>query len=226
MINLTSDYFERFDQLLIAHSAGLQLYTSTQPPNVESVRKFVFKDLLSVEGEYQKDLADFILWILSSNDRELFFCKSCNIKFQQHPITKAEHADLAKVFIYPDSRCQVHKKNQDWARKCYILWNRYCEKNGGLSSRSGIFSTQSGNLASKSETESFHKRALSSVTEMLLPSMDETDTNALDSLSRINLHKPSNKFHSMESFYAPDIESIKDSAFSPPLIRSAITPDR
>lgn len=224
MINITSDYFERFDQLLISHSAGLQLYTSTQPPNVESVRKFVFKDLLSVEGEYQKDLADFILWILSNNERELFFCKSCNIKFQQH--SKAEYAELAKVFIYSDSRCQVHKKNQDWARKCYILWNRHCEKTGSsLSSRSDILSTQSGHLASKSEVESFHKRALSSVTEMLLPSMDETDINALDSLSRINLHKPTNKFHSMESFYAPDIESIKDSAFSPPL-RSVITPER
>ena len=230
------DYFERFDQLLISHSAGLQLYSSTQPPNVESVRKFVFKDLLTVEGEYQKDLADFILWVLSSNDRELLFCKYCDIKFQHH--TKKEHAELAKVFVYPESRCQIEKKNPDWGRKCYILWNRHCEKIGRsedgvslLASRSENFSSQSGTLASKSEAESFHKRALSSVTEMLLPSMDEVDINALDTLSRINLHKSTNRFHSMESFYAPNIESMKDSAtglsnFASPELRSVITPER
>ena len=49
-----------------------------------SMESILFKDLMMVNGIYQDELAQFITWIISNNDREIYFANKCNIKFFLH----------------------------------------------------------------------------------------------------------------------------------------------
>ena len=205
---LNNDYFDQFDKLLAVHSVGL---SSAMQPNSDSVKKFSFKDFFNVGGEYQKDLADFIYWLVSANEREAYLCKACNIKFKQQ--VKSDHAELMKIFVYSDSKCQIAKKNPEWTKKCTTAWQRYCEKNG----KTLVIEA----LSNQIKRESFHKRALSSG-EMLLPTMDEQ----IGFSSLTNNFQETNAFNTMESFYAPEISAKDLASSSMSAVSPVFTPER
>lgn len=206
-----SEFFEQFDRLLAYHSAGISLL---EQPQAESVRKFGLKELFTIDNEHHKDLADFVSWVISSNDRELFLSKSCNLKFKH---ANPDNVELIKVFVYSDSRCQVNKKNPEWVRKCVQGWKQHCEKLKKAGEALRLKSVTKANelddlsLLSKitGRPDSFHRKALSTG-EMLLSPIDMKGS-PLKNTSPLGHRRIANSFNNMESFYAPDINaSTKD----------------
>lgn len=67
-MEILHEYFSRFDSLLINQATDIAS---------ASVRRTV--RLIDLVGE--EDLFDFLCWLVSDNERELYFSRNCAIKF-------------------------------------------------------------------------------------------------------------------------------------------------
>ena len=68
-----SDFFSKFDSILTEQAACIES---------KSMRRTVrLKDLVVENGIFLTDLFEFLCWLVSDNERELFFSRTCAIKF-------------------------------------------------------------------------------------------------------------------------------------------------
>mmetsp|Transcript_2384 Transcript_2384/g.3661 ORF Transcript_2384/g.3661 Transcript_2384/m.3661 type:complete len:560 (-) Transcript_2384:8-1687(-) len=104
-------FFELFNEIL--------LYRVEDDGN----KAYLLKEIMNYEGKFQKDLFEFILWLISNNDREVYFSGQCNIKFKHFQ----SDANLMKVVVFPNSCCMVHKSFNEWTAKVVVQWQRHCE---------------------------------------------------------------------------------------------------
>jgi len=82
-----NNYFSIFDAVLTQQAATIES---------KSIRKTVrLQDLVTDKGHVLDDLFDFLCWLLSDNERELFFSRKCEIKFFHYQANN----EMLKVLI-------------------------------------------------------------------------------------------------------------------------------
>ena len=113
------NYFHMLDQALVFHSIELSAVNATKRNKTVLV-----KELLTTDGVFNKILFEFLNWIISENDREIFLSKTCHIKF----IHTAANQELLKIFIQADSRCLLNYGHKLWVNKCFTGWKKKCIK--------------------------------------------------------------------------------------------------
>ena len=113
------NYFHMLDEALVFHTMDLSDLKATKKN-----KTFLVKELLTTDGVFDKVLFDFINWIISENDREIFLSKTCHVKFIH---TKANQ-DLLKIFVHSDSRCLLNFGHKLWVHKCFTGWKKKCVK--------------------------------------------------------------------------------------------------
>ena len=113
------NYFHMLDEALVFHTMDLSDLKATKKN-----KTFLVKELLTSDGVFDKVLFDFINWIISENDREIFLSKTCHVKFIH---TKANQ-DLLKIFVHSDSRCLLNFGHKLWVHKCFTGWKKKCAK--------------------------------------------------------------------------------------------------
>ena len=80
---------ELFDSLLIQNcDHGKALKSSNKIA-------MLLKDFTVLEGTFLPDVFDFICWLVSDNEREVFFSKQCGIKFFHNQAND----DMLKVIV-------------------------------------------------------------------------------------------------------------------------------
>lgn len=120
------NFFDLFDKVLCYHKASL---ITVKPKGAKEglVNKILlFKDLLTVEGNFKKPLFTFLTWLISDNGRELFLAKKCNIKF----LHLQGKLSLLRVAVHIDSGCTVTSNSIDWVLSCLVSWKKHCIKSG------------------------------------------------------------------------------------------------
>ena len=77
------EYFSRFDSLLNNHATDITIVRRT---------------VRLIELVMEKDLFDFLCWLVSDNERELYFSRNCAIKFihcqAKNELLKVEESHL------------------------------------------------------------------------------------------------------------------------------------
>lgn len=115
------NYFHMLDQAFVFHTMDLSALNAPKKN-----KTFLVKELLTLDGIFNKVLFDFMNWIISENDREIFLSKTCHIKF----IHTAANQDLLKIFLHSDSRCLLNFGHKLWVNKCFTGWKKKCMKDG------------------------------------------------------------------------------------------------
>ena len=128
-VNDTLNFFDAFDIVIQHHRATL--VTNKKKSFKEGVinKVLLFKDLLTVDGNFKKPLFTFLAWLISNNEREIYLAKKCNIKF----LHSQGKLSLLRVAIHLDSACFVTKNSTDWVLKCLIAWKKHCVQLSSLS---------------------------------------------------------------------------------------------
>lgn len=115
--SFSPNYFHMLDEALVFHTIDLSAVNAAKKN-----KTFLVKELLTMDGEFNKTLFEFLNWIISENDREIFLAKTCHIKFIH---TKANQ-DLLKIFVHADSRCLLNLGHKIWVSKCFNGWKKKC----------------------------------------------------------------------------------------------------
>eukprot|EP01036_Dinobryon_divergens_P034463 gene34464-44531_t len=81
------------------------------------------KDFATEEGIFQKDLFNFLCWLVSDNERECYISQRCNIKF----IHFQANNELLKITIGATSRCALHLQvaSEGWVKKVSLSWMKH-----------------------------------------------------------------------------------------------------
>ena len=125
----TLNFFDAFDIVIQHHKASL--VTNKKRSSKEGVvnKVLLFKDLLTIDGNFKKPLFAFLAWVISNNEREIYLAKKCNMKF----LHSQGKLSLLRVAIHLDSTCLVTKNSTDWVLKCLIGWKKHCFQLGSQS---------------------------------------------------------------------------------------------
>jgi len=113
-------YFDLFDEVLLHHAQGF----ATIAGKKYGSKTLLFMDLMAFRGKLQRELLYFLSWLISNNDREVYFSGQCNIRF----IHVQSNLELLKVTIFSNSRCVVHRRLNEWTGRVLINWQRNCER--------------------------------------------------------------------------------------------------
>ena len=114
------NYFDAFDLAILNFTSKLH-----PDENKSSTRRaIVLKNLLTIDGDFDKTLFDFILWLISDTNREITFSKMCDIKF----LFVKSDVDQLKIFLSGTSRCFLEPSHLTWVLECLQGWKRKSEK--------------------------------------------------------------------------------------------------
>jgi len=125
----TINFFDSLDSVLNFHKSSIS--KAKPKSNKETIvnKILLFKDFMTVEGNFKKPLFDFISWLISDNEREIYLAKRCNLKF----LHLQGKLSLLRVCLHLDSRCLVTISSKDWVTRTLISWKKHCEKSGSQS---------------------------------------------------------------------------------------------
>ena len=100
-MDVTTNYFSLFDALLIRSASALA------SNNVRTTLRL--KDLLTLDGFFKKDLFKFLCWLVSDNERELYFSRRCVLKFihcqANNELLKVAKPFYVNIVIFPSLLC-------------------------------------------------------------------------------------------------------------------------
>lgn len=118
------DLFEQFD---ISISRGCQNAASSL--SGDRRKTVLLRELLTNKGFFNKNLYEFVQWLISSSDREQYVTSNCNINFIRSSPTKgkAEPYSLIKISIHAESKCNIPKKDKEWTKQCLSQWKKHTE---------------------------------------------------------------------------------------------------
>ena len=114
------NYFDAFDLAILNYSSKLNADEKTPT----SRRAVVLKKLLTIDGDFDKTLFDFIVWLISDSNREITFSKMCDIKF----LSSKSDLELLKIFLSGTSRCFMEPIHLSWVLQCLQGWRKKSEK--------------------------------------------------------------------------------------------------
>ena len=114
------NYFDAFDLAILNFTSKL----NPDEKKSSTRRAVVLKKLLTIDGDFDKTLFDFILWIISDNNREITFSRMCDIKF----LFAKSDVDMLKVFLSGTSRCFLEPSHLTWVLECLQGWKKKSEK--------------------------------------------------------------------------------------------------
>lgn len=125
----TLNFFDAFGIVIQHHKASLVANKKKSSKEGVINKVLLFKDLLTIDGNFKKPLFAFLAWVISNNEREIYLAKKCNMKF----LHSQGKLSLLRVAIHPDSACLVTKNSTDWVLKCLVGWKKHCLQLGSQS---------------------------------------------------------------------------------------------
>jgi hypothetical protein len=70
------DFLALFDRVLLQHAEF-----ETETSEIAAKKTLLLMELTHLDGIFLKELFEFICWLVSDNEREMYFSKQCGIKF-------------------------------------------------------------------------------------------------------------------------------------------------
>ena len=119
------EFFDQFDTAI-----NRACSTSSSALNEERRKTILLREILTYKGYFNRNLFDFINWLVSSTERERYISKNCNIQFIRSSPSqgKTDPYSLLKVSIHAESNFSIAKKDKDWVKQSLSYWKKYCSE--------------------------------------------------------------------------------------------------